>query len=218
MKTTINKEFQIDQPLKTVWEYLSNPHKIVTCVPGAKLTETIDDRNYQGTVTMKIGPVATSFNGKISMTQIDESTHTMEMQGKGTDTRGKGSANMVLLAKLTGNSNQSTDVSSVMDISITGKLAQFGSRMITDVSDQVFKQFVENFRKQLQSAETGIDEDHSIGSTNAPDEDGSAIGANISAHASPVSEPQPLNAVPLFFTMIWNSILRLFGKKPQDHQ
>ncbi|GJM28364.1 MAG: carbon monoxide dehydrogenase subunit G family protein [Cyclobacteriaceae bacterium] len=200
MKTTINKNFQIDQPVNKVWDYLSDPHKIVNCVPGAKLTETIDDRNFKGAVTMKLGPVVTSFNGSISITQLDDSTYTMEMQGKGTDTKGKGSANMVLSATLTDNSSQSTEVSSVMDISITGKLAQFGSRMINDVSDQVFKQFVSNLRQQLEST-SPVD-------TTTVQQPSPATGS-----AEPVEEPQPLNAVSLFFTIIWNSILRLFGKK-----
>ena len=140
MKTTINKTFQIERPIKEVWDFLSDPNKIVTCVPGAQLTEAIDDTNYKGTVTMKIGPVVTSFNGQITLEKLDESAHTMEIIGKGVDTKGKGSANMVLAGKLVDNGDQTTEVTNNMDISITGKLAQFGSRMIVDVSDQVFKQ------------------------------------------------------------------------------
>ena len=197
MKTTINKTFQIEQPIKQVWDFLSDPHKIVTCVPGAQLTEAVDDRHYKGTVTMKIGPVVTSFNGEIILEQLDESNHSMEIHGKGVDTKGKGSANMVLSGKLVDTGNGSTEVTNNMDISITGKLAQFGSRMIVDVSDQVFKQFVNNFRNQLQTA----------ASTGAP---------NPQDEAVPAAEAKPLNAVSLFFSMIWASIQRLFGKAPRD--
>lgn len=202
MKTTITKSFSLDHPLEVVWDYLSDPHKIVACVPGAKLTETIDDRNYKGTVTMKLGPVSTSFNGKINLSQLDEDTHSMEIQGKGTDTRGKGSANMVLSAKLNGGSDQ-TEVSSDMDISITGKLAQFGSRMITDVSDQVFKQFVANLKQQLDQANPRV----------APQLDQDAVSTEPSKQ-EPEPQPKPLNAVSLFFSLVWNNILRLFGRKP----
>jgi carbon monoxide dehydrogenase subunit G len=148
MKTTINKTFQIERPVKEVWDFLSDPHKIVTCVPGAKLTETIDDQNYKGTVIMKIGPVVTSFNGEIHLAHLDEAQHTMEITGKGVDTKGKGSANMVLSGKLVDNGDQTTEVTNNMDISITGKLAQFGSRMIVDVTDQVFKQFLNNLSRK----------------------------------------------------------------------
>lgn len=193
MKTTINKTFLIERPMKEVWNFLSDPHKIVTCVPGAKLTETIDDKTYKGTVTMKIGPVVTSFNGEIELTTLDEASHSMEIHGKGVDTKGKGSANMVLSGKLKDNGNNITEVTNNMDISITGKLAQFGSRMIADVSDQVFKQFLDNFRNQIQAAPSD--------STEATAE---------------TNEAEPLNAVSLFFSMIWASIRKLFGKSPKD--
>ncbi len=224
MKTTITKSFSVDHPLEVVWEHLSDPTKIVACVPGAKLTETIDDRNYKGTVTMKIGPVATSFNGKITLSQVDETTHSMKIEGKGTDTRGKGSANMVLSAQLDGGSEQ-TEVSSDMDISITGKLAQFGSRMITDVSDQVFKQFVANFHSQLDRAasatvETGTSMSGSAGGraeagelSAAPQSGGTDQPAKAHQSGDSIPEAKPLNALSLFFNLLWNKILGLFGKK-----
>lgn len=189
MKTTINKTFEIDRPVLEVWDFISDPNKIVTCVPGAKLTNSIDEKTYEGTVNMKIGPVVTSFKGKIEMTMMDKDSYTMEINGKGVDTKGKGSATMVLAAKLDDNGNNTTTVNNTMNISIAGKLAQFGSRMIVDVTDQVFKQFLNNFRNQMVS--------------NADDSE--------QAEQS-VEEAKPLNALSLFFSMIWASILRLFGK------
>ena len=194
MKTNINKTFQVGRPISEVWSFLSDPTKIVTCVPGAKLTEKIDDQNFKGTVTMKIGPVVTSFNGQIKLVRLDESTHTMEIHGKGVDTKGKGSANMILTGKLVDNGDQTTEVTNNMEISITGKLAQFGSRMIVDVSDHVFKQFLSNFRNQLQARADGA----------------------ISKETPVVEEAEPLNAVSLFFSMLWSAILKLFGKVPKD--
>ena len=194
MKTNINKTFQVGRPISEVGSFLSDPTKIVTCVPGAKLTEKIDDQNFKGTVTMKIGPVVTSFNGQINLAQLDEATHNMEIHGKGVDTKGKGSANMVLTGKLVDNGDQTTEVTNNMEISITGKLAQFGSRMIVDVSDQVFKQFLSNFRNQLQAVADG----------------------SINNKTTVPEEAKPLNAVSLFFSMIWGSILKLFGKSSED--
>lgn len=194
MKTNINKTFQVGRPINEVWNFLSDPTKIVTCVPGAKLTEKIDDQNFKGTVTMKIGPVVTSFNGQIKLVQLDEATHTMEIHGKGVDTKGKGSADMVLTGNLVDNGDQTTEVTNNMELSITGKLAQFGSRMIVDVSDHIFKQFLSNFRNQLQAVADGA----------------------ISNESPVVEEAEPLNAVSLFFSMLWSAILKLFGKVPKD--
>ena len=194
MKANIDKTFQVERPINEVWDFFSDPHKIVTCVPGAKLTETIDDKNYKGTVSMKIGPVVSSFNGQITIENLDEANHEMQLQGKGVDTKGKGSASMVLSGKLVDLGNNTTEVTNNMEVSITGKLAQFGSRMIVDVSDQVFKQFLANFKNQLQA----VAESQESGAESAP---------------PPPAEAEPLKALPLFFSMLWAKILRLFGKK-----
>ena len=69
MKTTIEKEFQLEQPIAKVWEYLSDPTKIVECVPGASITEKIDERNYKGQVTTSFGPVKASYNGEINISE-----------------------------------------------------------------------------------------------------------------------------------------------------
>ncbi len=190
MKTNIKKTFRLDQPIHTAWEFLSDPNSIVGCVPGAKITETIDDQNYKGSITMKIGPVVSSFNGQITITQMNPDDHTMEMTGKGTDTKGKGSAGMVLMASLSDLGDNTTEVQSDMEVSITGKLAQFGSRMIVDVSNQVFKQFENNLRHQLAATAQQKDTDNP---------------------AQP-AESKPVNAVSLLFSSIWSFILRLFGK------
>ena len=190
VKTTINKTFQIDRPIKEVWDFISDPNKIVTCVPGAKLTGSIDEKTYEGTVNMKIGPVVTAFKGKIELTKLDEANYTMEINGKGVDTKGKGSANMVLAGMLENSDGKTTTVTNNMDVSITGKLAQFGSRMIVNVADQVFKQFLNNFRNQMESVTAGPEKAEQT-----------------------IEEAKPLNAISIFFTMLWTSILRLFGKK-----
>ena len=195
MKTTINKTFEIERSINEVWDFLSDPRKIVTCVPGAQISEQIDDTNYKGTVNMKIGPVSTSFKGQITLVSLDKVSHTIEITGKGTDSKGKGSANMVLRGKLVDKGDQTTEVTNNMDISISGKLAQFGSRMIVDVSDQIFKQFLNNFKGQLETAQA----------------DGSKTKKE-SAEQSEIQEAAPINAVSLFFSSIWAAILRLFGK------
>ena len=149
MKTTIEKEFQLEQPIEKVWEYLSDPTKIVECVPGASITEKIDDKNYKGQVTTSFGPVKASYNGEITISELDKTAYKMTLVGKGVDSKGKGSADMTMNGTLlqTGNT---TSVKFVMDISIVGMLAQFGARLIKDVSDQMLGQFVTNFKDILE--------------------------------------------------------------------
>ncbi len=148
MKTTIEKEFDVQEPIAKVWEYLSDPTKIVECVPGATLTEKIDDKNYKGQVTSSFGPVKASYNGEIQITEMDAATCKMALVGKGLDSKGKGSADMLMNGSLI-EKDGGTSVKFTMEISISGMLAQFGSRLIKDVSENLLNQFVDNFKAKL---------------------------------------------------------------------
>ena len=152
MKATINKTFQINQPIDKVWDFLSDPHQLVTCVPGASLTEQVDDRNYKGEVTLKFGPIKAKYAGAITFEELDVENRTMKMKGKGLDSKGKGSADMIMngaLKEIEGG----TEVDYSMEVIVIGMLAQFGSRLITDVTNSIFDQFIGNFKAKLAGEE-----------------------------------------------------------------
>ncbi len=148
MKTTINKVFLVEEPIEKVWANLSNPSEIVTCVPGASLTEIVDEKNFKGEVKMKFGPVKVKYNGSVSIEEMDDDNHKMMMKGKGLDSKGKGSADMLMNGILT-EKEGGTEVNFTMDVSVVGKLAQFGARLIKEVSDHVLNEFVDNFKAKL---------------------------------------------------------------------
>lgn len=152
MKTTIKKDFSVEEPIEKVWDYLANPTKIVSCVPGASITEEIDDRNFKGEVTMKFGPVKAKYSGEIAIQELDIEAKKMVMKGRGLDSKGKGSADMIMNGNLTP-TETGTDVQFSMEVSIIGMLAQFGSRLINDVSDQLLNQFVTNFKAKLAGSD-----------------------------------------------------------------
>jgi carbon monoxide dehydrogenase subunit G len=152
MNTLIEKNFDIHAPIALVWKSLANPEEIVGCVPGASITEKIDDRNYKGAVVTKFGPIKAAYAGDIEIVELDEPNKKMVLKGRGLDSKGKGSADMIMNGTLT-ETDGTTHVKFSMDITIVGMLAQFGSRLINDVSDQLLNQFVENFQEQLASSE-----------------------------------------------------------------
>ncbi|NER85048.1 MAG: SRPBCC family protein [Leptolyngbya sp. SIO1D8] len=152
MKTTIEKTFQVQESKAKTWEYLSHPAKIVTCVPGASLTEKLDERNYKGEVIAKFGPVKAKYNGQITIEELDNANYKMVLKGKGLDSKGKGSAEMTMHGKLI-ESGDGTEVNFEMELAITGMLAQFGARLIKDVSNQLLNQFVDNFKDLLAGKE-----------------------------------------------------------------
>ena len=148
MNTKITKEFIIDQPIDAVWKNLADPSEIVVCVPGAEITEKIDDKNYKGAVITKFGPIKASYAGDIEIIELDEENKKMVLKGRGLDSKGKGSADMIMNGTLVEENGQ-TKVNFEMDITIVGMLAQFGSRLINDVSDNLLDQFVDNFKAKL---------------------------------------------------------------------
>jgi carbon monoxide dehydrogenase subunit G len=152
MTTSITKSFEVDSSVEETWANLSDPEKVVICVPGASLTEKVDDNNYKGEVELKFGPVKAKYGGLINFLERDAATHQMVLKGTGTDSKGKGGAEMTMKGNLTPGGT-GTLVNVQMDLNITGMLAQFGSRMINDVSNQVFDQFVSNFKNQLAGKE-----------------------------------------------------------------
>jgi carbon monoxide dehydrogenase subunit G len=152
MTTSITKTFEVDSTVEETWANLSNPEKVVICVPGASLTEKVDENNYKGEVELKFGPVKAKYAGLINFLERDATAHKMVLKGTGTDSKGKGSADMRMEGNLV-SKGRATEVKVSMDVNITGMLAQFGSRMINDVSNQVFDQFVNNFKNQLEGRE-----------------------------------------------------------------
>lgn len=154
MAVKIEKTFQVSEPIEKVWAFLSDPRKVGTCVPGAQITEQVNDTTYKGAIRVKVGPSVTDFKGELQVLRLDAATHEIEILGKGQDTKGKGSASMKMTGKLR-ETGGGTEVSSVAELNIVGILAQMGSRVINQVNDIMFEQFVNNFRQQLQSAGTG---------------------------------------------------------------
>ena len=152
MNANISKTFQVAHPIDIVGANITNPEKIVVCVPGASLTEMIDENNFKGEVELKFGPVKAKYGGSISFLERDVQQHSMKMKGAGTDVKGKGGADMLLDAVLK-EIEGATEVSVTMDVTVQGMLAQFGSRLVTDATSHVFDQFVSNFKNQLDGKE-----------------------------------------------------------------
>jgi uncharacterized protein len=149
MAIKIEKRFQVSEPVDRVWAFLSDPRQVVTCVPGAQITEQIDDRHYKGAIRVKVGPSVTDYKGEVEIVRLDPQEHEIEILGKGTDVRGKGSASMKMTGKLSATADGS-EVTSVSELNVVGILAQMGARVIQEVSNIMFEQFMTNFRRKLQ--------------------------------------------------------------------
>src|SRR5262249_30324120 len=130
MAVKIEKSFQVSETVEKVWAFLSDPRQVVTCVPGAQITEQTDDRHYKGAIRVKVGPSVTDYKAELEMRRLDPQAHEIEMLGKGTDVRGKGSASMKMSGKVSATADGGSEVVSVSELNIVGILAQMGARVI----------------------------------------------------------------------------------------
>src|SRR5919198_2197169 len=126
MQVKITKKFEVKKPVSPVWGFLSDPKRVATCVPGARITEALDDCRYMGTVNVQVGPVVTSYKGELVIERLDPQNFEMEIVGKGLDVKGKGSASMKMVGKLRALPQGGTEVEGSSEISVTGLMAQFG--------------------------------------------------------------------------------------------
>lgn len=151
MPIQIEKTFQVEEPVDQVWSVLSDPKRVAACVPGASITEQVDDKTYKGTIRVKVGPSATDYKGDLQIVRLDAENHEIEMIGKGQDVKGRGSASMKMTGKARSLQSGGTEVTSVSEVNVVGILAQMGSRVIQEVSNVIFAQFVTNFQVQLRN-------------------------------------------------------------------
>lgn len=152
MAFQVIKTFVVKAPTDAVWRFLIDPRQVATCMPGAAITNQVDDRTYAGTMTVRVGPVTTSYKGKVVFERLDADQHAAEIVATGQDVKGKGGASMKLSSRLVALSPGETEITATSDVNITGILAQMGRGMIQDVSDEMFDIFSKNVREHLEAA------------------------------------------------------------------
>ncbi len=194
MEVKAEKNLKLNQDPGMIWKCMIDPSFMVKSVPGAELTEQLDERNFKGKISIKIGPVTAKFNGEAEFTKLEEADYELTMEGKGLDTSGKGGANMTMNIKLSTLEEGGTEMQSSMSLSITGRLAQFGARMIVAVNNKMFDQWATSFTELLNEQTSSKDSEEK--SNNQPDNGN-------------VAEPTPVKALPL----AWAAIKGLLGSK-----
>jgi|SRR6185295_272863 len=151
MGMQIEKTFVIKAPRAAVWDFLTDPYKVARCLPGAAITEKIDEQTYAGTNTIKVGPVTANYRGKMRFEKLDAEAGEAEIVASGQETRGKGGADMRMKSRVVERAPGEIEVTVVSDVNVVGVLAQFGRGMIQDVSDQLFGKFTECMRRELEA-------------------------------------------------------------------
>ncbi len=147
----IDNEFSVGVPVERAWQALTDLEALAPCMPGAELTG-VDGDVHRGKVRVKVGPMVSQFAGTARFVERDESAHHAVISAAGKDMRGGGNASATVDARLRGE-GAGTVVTVSTDLNISGRLAQFGSGMIKEISEKLFAQFVANVETQLLATE-----------------------------------------------------------------
>jgi carbon monoxide dehydrogenase subunit G len=208
MKVELEKTFPLPGPAEVAWEFLQNIEAVAGCMPGAKITEHLVDGGYKGTVTVRVGPATMSFRGEVEVRDIDPVGHSLRLLGKGTDSTGTSGASMDLAARIEPVADGSSNLVGKSDVTMSGKAAAFGGRMMTSVADQILKQFADNFATQVAALAA------QRATAPAPVQ---ATGADSNLAAAPAPAPVPvaheLNGLALMWAVFRDWLRGLFRKR-----
>ena len=186
MKVQLEKSYPMPGSADTAWALLHHIEGVAGCMPGAKITERLDDTHFKGTVAVKFGPASLSFRGEVEVVTVDEASKTLRLLGKGTDTTGSSGASMDLTARVEAVDAEHCNLVGTSEVSMSGKAAAFGGRMAGSVADQVLKQFAANFAAQVRAMQAPV----------PPAPAAAPETAAVGTAADPVAAPPAPSATP----------------------
>jgi carbon monoxide dehydrogenase subunit G len=190
MTIELQETFRVAAPAEEVWAFMMDPEKVAVCLPGATLTEVLDQDSFLGSIKVKIGAIVARYQGKLSYTKRDEDALTTEMLAEAKE-KGGGTLNGTISVALSSLPDGGTEAQCGASVDLTGRIAQVGGGMIEGVSAEMIKKFVANVKMRLET----------------PAGEGEAL--------APQAEDS-INLIAVVFTVIWKSIVsffkRLFGR------
>ncbi len=146
----LNHSFTVNQPIAETWQILTDLERIAPCLPGAQLQE-VHGEVYKGVVKIKVGPISAQFKGEAQFEERNDNDFKAMLKASGRDTGGKGNASATITAQLTPVDATSTTCNLLTDLSITGKVAQFGRGALADVSEKLLAQFSDNLNELIKN-------------------------------------------------------------------
>jgi uncharacterized protein len=148
----IENVVEVDAPMDRVWALVNDIPRVAPCMPGAALTGVVDERTYEGTVAVKLGPLRMSYKGKVVVEEVDEAARSARLAASGKDTKGAGTARAAVETRLEPVGDTRTRMSVVSDVQLTGRVASFGrGGAINDVATRLFGEFAECLRATLEA-------------------------------------------------------------------
>ncbi len=211
----IENEFAVAAPPEKVFAFLLDVNRVVKCMPGAELSEVVDPDTFKGKVKIKVGPITVAYSGTARIADRDDAQHAATLEADGRETTGPGSARAkALMSVLEADSGSTVRIAT--DFTVAGRVANFGRGVMEDVSKRLIGQMADCIKATLEEPDAAPAEAELAEAGARPAEAAEVGGAPMAAAATPVREvPQakPVNALSLFFSILWDRIRRLFGSR-----
>jgi uncharacterized protein len=204
MAMEISKSFVVRASSEAAWSFLTDPVRVARCLPGAAITNQVDERTHAGTITVKVGPVTATYKGTMRFERLDAAARTAEIVAAGQDVRGKGGADMRMTSTLVERAPGETEVRITSQVNVMGILAQFGRGMIQDVSDQMFGKFVEAVRAELERPDESANAPGAA--TAAPPIEVLSLGSAVAGRAAARAAAKPaawIGAIVVLLVLWW---------------
>jgi hypothetical protein len=184
--------FDVPLPPVQAWALLMDIPRIAPCMPGAELTEIVDAQNYKGKISVRLGPVALAFAGRVEFDHLDAANHTAQVKAQGSDAKGRGAANATATFRIE-LAGSGSKVTIHTDLALSGAVAQYGrgAGIIQATAAQIIGQFATNLRAQLAGAPPAA--------------------SSPAAQAPTPSATKPISGLSLIARVIWSKIVALFG-------
>ena len=200
----LKHEFEIPTNLEHAWQVLLDVPRIAPCLPGAELTEIVDEHNFKGLAAIKVGPVALKFAGQAELAEVDDANHSAVIKAKGADNKGRGQAQANVVFQLSSAGDNATRVDVKTDLNLTGTVAQYGraSGLIDEIANQLIAQFVSNLEGVLQQDQSGP-------AAAGGDTEGAGAAPQSAPRATPAAKP--VSGISLLFRALGAMIKRWFG-------
>ena len=192
-----DNSFEVPLPPDQAWATLMDIERIAPCMPGAELTEIVDDTTFKGKVSVRLGPVALTFQGTASFEDVDNNANKASVKAQGADAKGRGGANANVAFHLEPSEKGST-VKIQTDLQLSGSVAQYGrgAGMIQDLASQIIGQFAKNLAEQIEA-------DRSV---TAPGALQAGDGVEVAPSGRPAAAPAQVGG--MAFKVMWNQIVR----------
>jgi hypothetical protein len=185
----LENAFEVPAPPAKAWELLNDVPRIIPCMPGAELDETVDDAAWKATMRVKLGPISLTFATDVKREEADETAHRAKLSARAKETKGRGQGQATIQSTLTPADGGGTRVEIVTDLVLSGPVAQYGRGMVQDVSSQLVGRFADCLKAQLAAT--------------TPEEAESAVAA----------QAKPVSGLSLGLKALGRAIMRPFRRR-----